>query len=113
VAGGFVDPEGGVHLVGRGGIDLTPPVSDCPVLGRSGEPHFDGTGEDCELWGWDGVDGKGAPCLADVSRPGFWKIGPDSDLPSFIVDGGGFQVGLGACRIGGSGGWRIIGAGCI
>jgi len=49
---GLDDPDGGLHLVGNGGIDLTPPVSDDgPVPGRSGGPHFDGTGEDCELCG--------------------------------------------------------------
>src|SRR5467141_3225010 len=49
---GLVDPDWGLHLVGSGGMDLTPPVSDDgPVVGRSGGPHFDGTGEDCELWG--------------------------------------------------------------
>lgn len=42
------------------------------------------------------------PCLAEVSRPGFWKTGPESVLPSFMVDGGGFHAGLGACRIGAS-----------
>jgi hypothetical protein len=45
-----LDPDGGVHLVGSGGIDLTPPESDDgPEAGRSGGPHFDGIGEDCEL----------------------------------------------------------------
>ncbi len=48
------------------------------------------------------------PCLADVSKPGFWKTGPDSALPSFIGGGGGFHAGPGACRIGGSAGWRIV-----
>ncbi len=47
----MIDPDGGVHFVGRGGIDLTPVDSDGgPVDGRSvGEAHFDGTGDDCEL----------------------------------------------------------------
>jgi hypothetical protein len=49
------------------------------------------------------------PCLADVSKPGFWKTGPDSLLPSFIGAGGGFQAELDGCRIGGSAGWRIAG----
>jgi hypothetical protein len=48
---GLLDPEDGVHLVGRGGIDLTPVDSDgWPIGGRSvGVAHFDGTGDDCEL----------------------------------------------------------------
>ena len=46
---GLGELDGGVHLVGSGGMDLTPVVSDeGPVAGRSEEPHFDGTGEDCE-----------------------------------------------------------------
>jgi len=50
--GGLVDPDGGVHLVGSGGIDLTPEVSeDGAIPGRSGGAHFEGTGDDCELWG--------------------------------------------------------------
>jgi len=47
---GYVDPDDGVHLVGSGGIDLTPEVSeDGAIRGRSGGAHFDGTAEDCEL----------------------------------------------------------------
>ena len=99
-------------MVGSGGMDLTPLVSDAGgIVGRSGGPHFDGTGEDCELCDCPDGAGKGTPCLAEVSRPGFWKTGPESDLPSFIDDGGGFQAGLGACRIGGSGGGRKVGLG--
>ena len=45
-----MDPDGGVHLVGSGGIDLTPEVSeDGAIRGRSGGAHFDGTAEGCEL----------------------------------------------------------------
>jgi hypothetical protein len=111
----LVAPEGGVHLVGRGGIDLTPVDSDDgPVTGRSvGVPHFEGTGDDCEFWDCVGEEGNGVPCLADVSKPGFWKTGPESDLPSFIVDGGGFHAELGVCRIGGSASWRIVGLGWV
>ena len=47
---GLVDPDVGVHLVGRGGMDLTPGVSeDGSIPGRSGGAHFDGIAEDCEL----------------------------------------------------------------
>jgi len=48
--GVLVDPDCGVHLVGSGGIALTPEVSeDGGIPGRSGGAHFDGTAEDCEL----------------------------------------------------------------
>ncbi len=109
----MVVPEGGVHFVGKGGMDLTPVDSeDDPASERSaGLAHFEGTGDDCELWGWVGVEGKGMPCLADESRPGFWKTGPDSDLPSFIIGWAGFQPGVGVCRTWGSAGWRIVGTG--
>jgi len=40
-----------------------------------------------------------------VSRPGFWKTGPGSDLRSSIVDGEGFQAGGGA----GLGDWSVGG----
>lgn len=57
------------------------------------------------------AEGNGVPCLADVSRPGFWKTGPDSDLRLSIVDGGGFHgrlgPGLGDRSVGG----RTVGPG--
>src|SRR5213592_635364 len=69
---GVVVPAGGLHFVGSGGIDFTPPSGHWPVPGLSaGEAHLDGTGVDCGPRGWLEYPGNCCSCLAVISIPGF------------------------------------------
>src|SRR2546422_11211949 len=63
--GGLVDPDGGVHLVGSGGVDLiSEGLGGGAVSGGVGGGHFVGNGEDCGFWGWVGGEGEGGRLLA-------------------------------------------------
>src|SRR3989441_13154873 len=69
--GGLVDPDGGVHLVGSGGVDFfSGGFGGGGVSGWGGGGHFLGGGGECGVLGCGVGGGGGVGCLAGVAGGG-------------------------------------------